>query len=71
MEKEKFSKIVKMLKEESSNAGGPIIKKERQDHFLDLRNLSVENTRRDVIIHLEYFPEQNRYGFAIYKGEKK
>jgi len=61
MDKTKLEKI----DFENCVSGGPL------DHMDDLDNALINqldtHEGKDFMVHLEYFPEQNRYGFAIYR----
>ena len=72
MNEDNFNKIEKILKEEGSNAGGPLtVSNIPGGPLIDFDNIVEAPEGKDMIIHVKYFPEENRYGFAIYNKEEQ
>lgn len=72
MNEKDFNKIEEMLSKESPNAGGPLpIDSKLGVDIIDFDNVSLgaNSNRQDMIIHVKYFPEENRYGFSLYNKE--
>ena len=72
MTNEDFNSLNEKLKRIAPKSGGPLKIKslDSRTEILDLNNILLDPSKRDYIIHIKYFPEENRYGFAVYKGEK-
>ena len=57
---------------ENPIGGGPIKKGTGiTKGILDLNNIVLsDKDKQDSIIHVKYFPEEDRYGFSIYNRKK-
>ena len=75
MDKEKFGQIEKILDNADSIGGGPLETRNIDGAvYLNFENLNMvmgDMKNSDVLIHIQYFPPEKRYGFAVYKKEDK
>lgn len=54
---------------ETAVAGGPI--KIEKEIIWGLNSCIISHLNgSDLLVHIQYFPKENRYGFSIYKEEK-
>ena len=64
-----IKEIIKILKENLSDGGGPLPTKNGEFNLENLA-LCLDPLKSDTIIHIQYFPEGDRYGFAVYRLKK-
>ena len=56
---------------ENPIGGGPIsVDRRFGTGFLTLNDIPLGEEKRDLIIYLEYFKKENRYGFSVYDKKK-
>ena len=56
-----------------SVSGGPLAILDNGNFDLDnLRSeLAGEVQKKDLLVHVQYFPEEDKYGFAVYREKKR
>ena len=77
MTKEEKSKIEKMIEKNMkvlhNCSGGPmaISENKKGNNSLNLSNFAFNTIKeKDLLIHIKYFPKENRYKFTIYEDKK-
>ena len=60
---------VKKFDLENSVSGGPLETDEKGNFKVNNLDLALTNLvkEKDLLIHIQYFPDEDRYGFAIYQ----
>ncbi|MFA5953466.1 MAG: hypothetical protein WC812_02640 [Candidatus Pacearchaeota archaeon] len=70
--KKDFNKLKKILSETHPFMGGPlkITNLDSRIEILKLGGILLEPKKKDCLIYIKYFPEEDRYGFSVYEEEK-
>jgi hypothetical protein len=68
MNKDRFAKIEKILKSSNSSGGGLLeVTKSKCSPIINFNNIVHGDVKRDFLVYVEYFPNENRYGFSVYE----